>query len=113
MYEYRLREVLKVIDGDTVDCVIDLGFGLKANFRFRLTGVDTPERSHEDGPRATEMTRQWLALPGEVAVRTQKAGPSTSGIGDGSFGRWLGEFVREGQSLNDLLIAEGWGSNQP
>lgn len=110
MYEYRMREVQKVLDGDTVDCVIDLGFGIKGNFRFRFVGVDTPEKGHADWQRATDFTKAWFALPGVVTVRTQKAGPSTSGIGDGAFGRWLGEFRRDGESLNDLLIREGWSS---
>ena len=109
MYDYRVVTVNKVIDGDTVDATIDLGFGLWASFRFRLTGVDTPERGHADWQRATDFTKAWFAVGDGVTVKTQKSGPSTGGIGDGAFGRWLGEFFRGEQSLSAALIAEGWG----
>lgn len=110
MYEYRVVSVDRVLDGDTVDATIDLGFGIRAAFRFRLARVDTPERGHPDWNRATDFTRAWFAVGDGVTVRTQKAGPSTSGIGDGAFGRWLGEFCRGEQSLSSALVAEGWSA---
>ena len=44
MYEYRVKEVVRVIDGDTVDLILDLGFGLFKKERVRIAGVDTPEK---------------------------------------------------------------------
>jgi len=43
MYEYKVKEVVRVIDGDTVDLILDLGFGLFKKERVRIAGVDTPE----------------------------------------------------------------------
>lgn len=110
MYEYRVKEIIRVVDGDTVEAVIDLGFGLSSKFRFRLAGVDTPERGEPDWGRATDLTRAWFTLGEGITIKTQKAGPSSTGIGDGSFGRWMGDFCRGGQSLSAALVAEGWGS---
>ena len=48
MYEYAVKEITKVIDGDTVDVVIDLGFDLSKKERVRLAGIDTPESRTRD-----------------------------------------------------------------
>mgnify|MGYP000163561762 CR=1 FL=1 len=47
MYDYRVTDVIRVIDGDTVDLRIDIGFHLSAALRFRLLSIDTPERGAE------------------------------------------------------------------
>ena len=48
MYEYAIKEVVKVVDGDTIDVVIDLGFDLTKKERIRLAGIDTPESRTRD-----------------------------------------------------------------
>ena len=48
MYEYRIKEVVKVVDGDTVDIILDLGFGLFKKERVRIAGIDTPEKRTRD-----------------------------------------------------------------
>ncbi len=117
-YVYRLIEVLRVVDGDTIDARIDLGFGLQAAFRFRLAHVDAPETrgpSSEAGARAREFVEQWLAeRTGEhleedvVLVVTAKSHPSTVGLGDGAFGRWAADFIDiNGVWLSTALIACG------
>ncbi len=112
-YTYRVLEVLRVIDGDTVDMRIDLGFGLSAAFRFRLIGVDAPEvyggGASTAGQEAAEFAANWLAdRVGALVVRTQKGHPSTVGIGTGAFGRWLAAVIGpEGESLSDALRAGG------
>lgn len=106
--------MLNVIDGDTVDCVIDLGFGLTARLRVRAVSahayIDTPERGDADWATARQFTTDWLTSAGRpLVVRTQKGTPSSTGIGDGGFGRWLGEFIAEdGRSLSDALVSQGW-----
>jgi hypothetical protein len=112
-YVYVVNEVTRVVDGDTVDCRIALGFGLEATFRFRVAGVDTPEvfgaRATPEGVEASAFTERWLtARAGQLLVRTSKGNPSTAGIGDGAFGRWLGTFLGpDGESLADDLRAGG------
>lgn len=114
-YEYRVKEIIRVVDGDTIDCVIDLGFGLSAAFRFRLAGIDTPEiygkEASARGQEALEFTKTWLEAR-KVLVRTTKSAPTTIGIGDGAFGRWLAEFVDavSKEHLTAALIDAGYGS---
>jgi endonuclease YncB( thermonuclease family) len=98
MYEYKVRDVLRVVDGDTVDARISLGFGQTATLRFRLTGVDAPEvygpQASEEGKRIRDLVEDWLmARAGRLKVETYKGSAATVGLGDGAFGRWLADFI--------------------
>lgn len=98
-YRYRVASVLRVVDADTVDLVIDVGFHLSAALRFRVLGVDAPERGHPAAAEATAFTRAWLAEPGSLTAHTRKAD---------SFGRWLADIEREGGgSLSQALLDAG------
>lgn len=86
MYEYNAK-VDRVVDGDTVDFIVDLGFNINIKIRTRLIGVDTPERGHENWKKATETCAKLLASVGDsvptqgwVTIRTEKTG---------KYGRWL------------------------
>jgi micrococcal nuclease len=114
MYEYRVK-VIKVVDGDTVDVDIDLGFGvwLKKQ-RIRLYGIDTPESRTRDkeekkyGKAASAFLKDHLNI-GVPVLRTHKDGK-------GKFGRILGEFwveehneehnVTAKTNINQLMIEE-------
>jgi len=114
MYEYRVK-VIKVVDGDTVDVDIDLGFGvwLKKQ-RIRLYGIDTPESRTRDkeekkyGKAASAFLKAHLKI-GVPVLRTKKDGK-------GKFGRILGEFwveeyneehnVTAKTNINQLMIEE-------
>jgi micrococcal nuclease len=114
MYEYRVK-IIKVVDGDTVDVDIDLGFGvwLKKQ-RIRLYGIDTPESRTRDkeekkyGLAAKEYLKAHLKI-GVPVLRTKKDGK-------GKFGRILGEFwveeyneehnVTAKTNINQLMIEE-------
>ena len=113
MYEYKCK-VIKVVDGDTVDVDVDLGFGIWIhNERVRIMGIDTPESRTSDkiedlfGEAAKSRVKELLS--GEVILRTQvnKKGEDMKG----KFGRVLGDFVIEKNSedrmLTDVLIEEG------
>jgi micrococcal nuclease len=117
MYEYRV-EVLKVIDGDTVDVDIDLGFGVwLKNERVRLYGIDTPESRTRDleekkfGLAAKERLKKLLK--DDVYLRTMvgRGGEDMKG----KFGRILGDFVAQYEQGNgwhqmtatEILIKEG------
>lgn len=105
MYEYKVKEVVKVVDGDTVDIIIDLGFGLSKKERVRVAGVDTPEvRTRDDkekalGADASQFAKEWFAEEGEIIVRTDK---------DGKYGRMLGTFFRGNECYNKRLVDEGF-----
>jgi micrococcal nuclease len=106
MYEYRCA-ILRVVDGDTVDVDIDLGFGVwLRNERVRIMGIDTPESRTSDevekifGLAAKKRLGEIL---GETAIlRTQKPGKS-----DEKFGRILGDFVLGDKTACSMLIEEG------
>ena len=107
MYEYRV-EIKKVVDGDTVDVDIDLGFGIwMRNERIRLMGIDTPESRTRDleekkyGLAAKKFLQNMLEDEGGIILKTDKDA-------EGKFGRILGTFYRTStfadQSINDYLV---------
>ena len=100
--QYRVNEVLRVVDGDTFDLSLDLGFGIELDGRCRLLGVDCPEvkgPSRELGKKATLFSAEWLASRQMLA----------SVEGKDSFGRWLVVVIDEpsGAKLSDALIESG------
>lgn len=103
-YEYRIVEVIRVVDGDTVDLRLDLGFHLTTALRFRLLDVDTPERGQDGWTDATDYTKAWLKGFGDLWAVTEKAD---------SFGRWLARIesrppnLRPWFCLNDDLLTSG------
>lgn len=110
MYEYRVR-VLKVVDGDTVDVDIDLGFGVwLRGERVRIMGIDTPEsRTANEVEKLFGLAAKHRLeeLLGEYSVlRTQVAKDGTDM--KGKFGRILGDFIDDGgQFVSRVLIEEG------
>ena len=113
-YNFRVTEINKVVDGDTIDVTIDLGFDLYKKERVRIAGVDTPENRTRDleekalGLDATEWMKKNLegAIDGddELTIRTELKG------GVGKYGRLLGWLYvgDEEISLNELMITEGY-----
>ena len=110
MYEYRCK-IIRVIDGDTVDVDIDLGFQVWIRGeRVRIMGIDTPESRTSDktekvfGLASKERLKELLH--GEVILKTEvsKAGEDMKG----KFGRILGDFILEdGRKATEVLIEEG------
>ena len=103
MYEYKC-EVKRVVDGDTVDVIIDLGFDIAYSSRVRLYGIDTPESRTRDkdekarGLISKDFLKSWLDK-GNVVIRTRKDKK-------GKFGRVLGEMVVDNININELMIEE-------
>ena len=110
MYEYRCK-VLKVVDGDTVDVDIDLGFGTWIhNERVRIMGIDTPEsRTSNDiekkfGLAAKSRLQELLGETAILKTQVSKKGEDMKG----KFGRILGNFATEdGRNCADILCEEG------
>ena len=113
-YNFRVTEINRVVDGDTIDVTIDLGFDLYKKERVRVAGVDTPEkrtRNLEEKALGLDAT-QWLkdklegAIDGddELTIRTELKG------GVGKYGRLLGWLYvgDEEISLNEMMITEGY-----
>lgn len=114
MYEYNAK-VTRVIDGDTLEAEVDLGFYMFARIRFRLAGIDTPEihgvkkdsEEYKRGQESKAEVERLLALvDNKVRLKTEKTG---------KYGRWLAwVFPRNddpetctGAPLNDILVAKG------
>jgi len=113
-YNFRVTAITKVLDGDTIDVIIDLGFDLAKSERVRIAGVDTPEKRTRNleekalGIDATEWLKNKLegAIDGddELTVRTELVG------GVGKYGRLLGWlYIGDSDlSLNEQMITEGY-----
>ena len=113
-YNFRVTKIVKVLDGDTIDVLIDLGFDLYKKERVRIAGVDTPEKRTRDleekelGIHATNWMKDKLTetIKGdeELTIRTELKG------GTGKYGRLLGWlYVGEDDiSLNEKMITEGY-----
>ena len=113
-YNFRVTEIVKVVDGDTIDVIIDLGFELYKKERVRVAGVDTPEKrtrnleEKELGIDATNWLTEQLdsAIDGEddLVIRTEIDG------GFGKYGRLLGWLYigEDTESINERMIREGY-----
>ena len=113
MYEYYVRKVENVVDGDTIDVLIDLGFDILFQSRVRLAGIDTPESRTKDlkektlGLESKEYLKKALKDAKSVIIKTEKMDSSEK------YGRILGWVYVNGDtvSLNDMMINDGyaWG----
>ncbi len=113
-YNFRVTKINKVVDGDTIDVTIDLGFDLYKKERVRVAGIDTPEKRTRDleekalGIDATNWLKEKLgqAITGddELTIRTELSG------GIGKYGRLLGWlYIGDGDvSLNEEMIKQGY-----
>ena len=110
MYEYRVKKVNKIVDGDTIDVDIDLGFAVSFTQRVRLAGIDTPESRTTDlkekalGLDVKEKIKKEIAAAKDIVIKTEKPDSSEK------YGRILGWLFLDGAdvSLNQKLINEGY-----
>jgi micrococcal nuclease len=110
MYEYKCK-VLRVVDGDTVDVDIDLGFGIVlSDERVRIMGIDTPESRTRDKVEklfGKASKYRLKSLLGETAVLKTQINKDGEDM-KGKFGRVLGDFVTEdGRMATEVMIDEG------
>ena len=113
-YNFRVVKINRVVDGDTIDVTLDLGFSLTKKERVRIAGVDTPEKRTRDleektlGIDATNWMKEKLTetIKGdeELVIRTELKG------GVGKYGRLLGWlYIGDDEfSLNEQMITEGY-----
>jgi micrococcal nuclease len=113
VYEYYVKKVENVVDGETIDVLIDLGFDILFASRVRLAGIDTPESRTKDlkekalGLESKEYLKKHLKDAKSVVIKTEKMNSTEK------FGRILGWIYVNGdtESLNDKMINDGyaWG----
>jgi micrococcal nuclease len=110
MFEYYVKEVTKVVDGDTIDVVIDLGFDISFTTRVRLAGIDTPESRTRDlaekalGLESKKYLADRLKDAKNIVIKTEKINSTEK------FGRVLGWLYinSEENSLNVEMINKGY-----
>ena len=104
MYKYRAT-LVRVVDGDTVDAKIDLGFNVSIHERIRLWKINAPETRTRDLQEKKQGKRTKKRLKGLLEANNGKFELISHGFG--KFGRCLGEIFIDNQSINNLLIREG------
>jgi micrococcal nuclease len=110
MYEYYVKKVENIVDGDTIDVIIDLGFDILFVSRVRLAGIDAPESRTRVisekalGIESKEYLKKHLKDAKSVVIKTEKMNPTEK------FGRILGWLYINGdtESLNDKMINDGY-----
>jgi micrococcal nuclease len=110
MYEYNVKKLINVVDGDTIDVEIDLGFDISIFKRVRLAGIDTPESRTSDkyektlGLESKAKLKQMLSGATRIVIKTEKPDSSEK------YGRVLGWLYIDDTniSVNDTLIASGY-----
>jgi micrococcal nuclease len=108
MYEYRIKSVIKVVDGDTIDVDIDLGFKISYTQRVRLAGIDTPESRTRDlyekklGMESKEWLKNALSHAKTIIIKTEKPDSTEK------FGRILGWLYVNDVNLNKAMIDQGY-----
>ena len=109
-YIYRIKNILKVVDGDTIDADIDLGFSISLEKRIRLAGVDTPESRTTDlkekamGLESKEWLKKKLEGAKDIIIKTELPDSTEK------YGRIIGHlFINEQESsLNNQMINDGY-----
>ena len=107
-FSYRVAEITKIVDGDTIDVIIDLGFDIMYKSRVRLFGIDTPEsrtRNKEEKVRgllSKNFLKEHLKASKKIIIKTHK------GEETGKFGRILGEIFIDGININQKMCDEGY-----
>lgn len=113
MFDYNVKKVTKIVDGDTIDVEIDLGFSISYAQRVRLAGIDTPESRTTDkyekalGLEVKKKLGELIANAKTIVIKTELPDSSEK------YGRILGWLYLDGAetSVNEALIASGyaWG----
>ena len=114
MYEYKIKSIDHIVDGDTFDCTVDLGFNISHKIRVRMYGINTPEsrtRDLEEKARGLASKKRLIELleqyEGDLILQTNKKG---------KYGRYLGTVFadqnagdgQEQTNINQQLINEGF-----
>jgi micrococcal nuclease len=97
-YTYGAK-VTRWVDGDTVDLSVDVGFNIAVNTRFRLYGIDTPERGQKNHDEAWRAAESLAPAGSSIVVKTYKDADK--------YGRWLAEIYVGDLLVNGQILADG------
>jgi micrococcal nuclease len=97
MYEYRAK-IIRVVDGDTVDAEIDLGFHIKTTMKLRLAGINSPELNTQEGKKSKSVLLSLIE--GEnVTIQTIKDKQE-------KYGRYLAVIIKDSKNVNEWLVEQ-------
>lgn len=99
MYEYQAK-VVRVVDGDTVDVLVDLGFHISIEMKLRLQGINAPELKEEAGKTSRDYLFNRLYNK-SVTIKTVKDRQE-------KYGRYLATILLDGQDINEELVTNGY-----
>ena len=104
-FNYKVKNIIKIIDGDTFDCIMDLGFDVLLEARVRMYGIDTPESRTRDleEKKYGLLAKDWLIahIDDSIIISTKVDNEK------GKFGRVLGTVWKDGVNINEQMITEG------
>jgi len=103
MYEYKVKEVIKVYDGDTITVILDLGFNVTKLEIIRFAWINAPElrgEEHDQGIISRDFVREQIKKAENITIKTFKDHK-------GKYGRYIGEVYVDGVNLNKMLVSEG------
>ena len=100
-YVYENTEVLKIVDGDTIDAMVDLGFNIWKKIRIRFYGINAPETKGEERPLGL-ISKEFLTnlIPVGSFIKFEC-------MGQDKYGRWLGVLYKDEININTHMIQEG------
>tara|TARA_B100000900_G_scaffold403298_1_gene410213 strand:+ start:22 stop:462 length:441 start_codon:yes stop_codon:yes gene_type:complete len=107
-FSYRVKKVTKIVDGDTIDVTLDMGFDILYQQRVRLFGIDTPESRTRDkvekqyGLLSKYFLQKCIKEGKKITIKTYK------GDETGKFGRILGDVWIDGKSINQIMCDRGY-----
>jgi micrococcal nuclease len=107
-FAYRVKSMVKIIDGDTFDCILDLGFDVLLEARVRMAGIDTPESRTRDliekqfGLASKKYLIERIEAAQDIIVRTELDNEK------GKFGRILGTVYLDDVDVNQQMITDGY-----
>lgn len=102
MYEYKVKEIVKIYDGDTVTVILDLGFNVTKLEILRFAYIDAPElrgEEHDRGIISRDYVRERMYKAKNITVKTHKDHK-------GKYGRYIAELFLDGINLNEELVQE-------
>ena len=112
MYDYKVIRVIKVVDGDTCDLSLDLGFYLSTGMRFRLLGCDAPEHKEAGWQECKDLLATFLQQQATTTIYAKT-------VKSDHFGRWLADLYvihddgtedHYADRLNAIMAENGWTS---
>ena len=109
-YTYKIKSIVRYIDGDTVDVLIDLGFDIITKKRVRLYGINAPEIRTRDLEEKESGKAAKVYLESACALSEPTSCLLLESVGIGKFGRVLGNIYNDNININQLMITEGYAT---